>query len=322
MRHDRIKGVVPRNGREAIGEFLVPITGPQPVPRRSGLMLRHVCRKTVSHCVSLRCDKAKNSDDPLRLEPANVRGRMAEQFAQHVFVVFRIACRAPIDETANMRWRAAEFEWRFSHWPPADLGAVNFGQPLERSQLGVAVAAIFGCLANAGWNPCRLEPLHALVWVEVLGPGADKTVEIVLVGNPRLEVGETGVGAPSVGAGDTNQRIPLLVIETGDRNAAVNAFATVSPMRRSAAVRRAIAGSLPFAPVHRPFENGLPAKKDARLTLRGVDALTFARHRAVVERAKQGLRKAISAHPVEVGIAPPGGHRGLRQTRHVIRSGE
>src|ERR1700733_13906686 len=81
MRHHCIERVVPRNGGEAIGELLVAITGPQPVPRRGGLMLRHVRRKTVSHCVSLRCDKAKNSDDPLRLEPANVRGRMAEQFA-------------------------------------------------------------------------------------------------------------------------------------------------------------------------------------------------------------------------------------------------
>src|SRR5580704_2750903 len=208
MRHDCIERVVPRNGGQAIGEFLVPITGPQPLPRRSGLILRHVCRKTVSHCVSLRCDKAKNSDDPLRLEPANVGGRMAEQFAQHVFVVFGVACRAAIDEAANMRWRAAEFEWRFSHWPSADLGPVNFGQPLERPQLGVAVAAIFGCLANAGWNPCRLEPLHALVWVEVLGPGPDKTVEIVLVADPRLEARETGVRGPRIGAGDTDQRIP------------------------------------------------------------------------------------------------------------------
>src|SRR5580704_15197455 len=244
MRHDRIKGVVPRNGREAIGEFLVPITGPQPVPRRSGLMLRHACRTTVSPCVSLRCDKAKNSDDPLRLEPANVGGRMAEQFAQNVFVVFRIACRAPIDETANMRRRAAEFEGRFSHWPPADLGALNFGEPLERSQLGVAVAAILSRLANTGRNARRLQPLHALVWVEVLGPFRNEGVEIVLVGNPRLEVGETGVGAPRVGAGDTNQRIPLLIIETGDRNPAVNPFATVSPVRRGAAVWRAIASSL------------------------------------------------------------------------------
>ena len=86
MRHHCIERIVPRNGGDAIGEFFVPVTGPQSVPSRSVLLLRYVRRKAVSHSVSLRCDKAKNSDDPLRLEPANVRGRMAEQFAQHVFV--------------------------------------------------------------------------------------------------------------------------------------------------------------------------------------------------------------------------------------------
>ncbi len=38
---------------------------------------------------------------------------MAEQFARHIFVVFRIACRAAIDETADMRRRAGEFETRY-----------------------------------------------------------------------------------------------------------------------------------------------------------------------------------------------------------------
>ncbi len=140
--------------------------------------------------------------------------------------------------------------------------------------------------------------------------------------NPRLEAGETGIGAPSLRASHLNQRVPLLVIKTGDRDPAVNAFAAVSPMRRGAAMGRAIAGSLPFAPVHRPFENGLATEKDARFALRGVDALALARHRAVVERAEQRLREAISAHPIEEGIAPASGHRGLRQTRHVIRSRE
>jgi hypothetical protein len=59
-----------------------------------------------------------------------------------------------------MRWRAAEFEGRFSDRPPADLGAVDFGEPLEGLQLGVAVAAIFGRLANASRNACGLEPLR------------------------------------------------------------------------------------------------------------------------------------------------------------------
>src|ERR1700722_3586754 len=98
---------------------------------------------------------------------------MAEQFAQHIFVVFRIAWCAAIDEAANVRWRAAEFEGPFSARPPADLGAVNLGEPLERPQLGVAVTAIFGCLANAGRNACRLEPLHARIGVEILGPLPD-----------------------------------------------------------------------------------------------------------------------------------------------------
>src|SRR3984957_17077490 len=128
--------------------------------------------------------------------------------------------------------------------------------------------------------------------------------------------------APGIGAGDTDQRIPLVVIKTGDRDPTVNALATISSMRRGTAMGRVIAGSLPLAPVHCPFENGLCAKKDARLTLRGVDALTFARHRAIVERAEQGLRKAIRAHPIEVGIAPPSRHRGLRQAPHMIPSGE
>src|ERR1700722_3658093 len=245
---------------------------------------------------------------------------MAGQFAQHVFVVFRIACCAAIDEAANMCGRAAEFEGRFSDRPPADLGSVHFGEPLERPQLGVAVTAIFGCLANASRNACGLKPLHALIGVEIPGPLPDEDVEIVLVANPRLEAGESGVRAPS--ADDTDQRIPLLIIKAGDRDPTVNALATISPMWRRAAMGRAIAGSPPFAPVHRPFENGWTAEKDARLTLRGVDALAFARHRAIIERAEQGLRKAISTHPIEVGIAPPGRHRGLRQARHMIRSGE
>jgi hypothetical protein len=38
---------------------------------------------------------------------------MAEPFAKHVFVVFRIACRAAIDETADIRRRADEFETRY-----------------------------------------------------------------------------------------------------------------------------------------------------------------------------------------------------------------
>src|ERR1700728_1927120 len=247
---------------------------------------------------------------------------MAEQFAQHIFVVFPIACRAAIDETANMRGRAAEFERRFSDRPPADLGSVNFGEPLERPQLGVAVTAIFGCLANASRNTRRLEPFHAIIGVEIPGPLPDEDVEIVLVADPSPEAGEANIRGPSTDADDTGQRIPLLVIKTGDRDPTINALATISPMRRGAAMGRAIAGSLPFAPVHRPFEDALCAKKDAGFTLRGVDALTFAGHRAVVERAEQGLRKAISAHPIEVGIAPPGRHRGLRQTRHVIRSSE
>ena len=81
-------------------------------------------------------------------------------------------------------------------------------------------------------------------------------------------------------------------------------------MRRGAAMGRVIAGSLPFAPVDRPFENRLCAKKDAGFALRGVDALTFARHRAIIERAEQGLCKAISTHPIEVGIAHPAGIAG------------
>ena len=45
---------------------------------------------------------------------------MAEQFAQHIFVVFRIACRAAIDEAVNVRCRAAEFEGRPRDRPSAD----------------------------------------------------------------------------------------------------------------------------------------------------------------------------------------------------------
>jgi hypothetical protein len=102
MRHHRIERVVPRNGGEAISELFVSVTGPQSVPTGSGLTHRRVSFETVSHCVSLRRHKERNSDYALRLKPANVGGRMAEQFAQHVLVVFRVACRAPIDEAANM----------------------------------------------------------------------------------------------------------------------------------------------------------------------------------------------------------------------------
>ena len=86
MRHDRVERVVPRNGDEGLANSR-PDTSPQPVRAGAGLLSRHVRRKTVSHC-ALRCMKL-NSDDPPP-EPANVRGRMAEQFAQHVFVVFRM----------------------------------------------------------------------------------------------------------------------------------------------------------------------------------------------------------------------------------------
>ena len=125
---------------------------------------------------------------------------MTEKFAQHIFVVFRVACRAAIDEATAMRWRAGEFERRFSHRPPAYLCPVNFGEPLERPQLGVALTAILSCLANAGRNARRLQPLHAIVGVEFLGPLRNEGVEIVLVGNPRLEAGEACIRAPRFGA--------------------------------------------------------------------------------------------------------------------------
>ena len=58
------------------------------------------------------------------------------------------------------------------------------------------VAAIFGCLANASRNTSRLEPLHALIRIECLGPFADEDVEGVLVAEPRLETGyEQGLPA-------------------------------------------------------------------------------------------------------------------------------
>lgn len=85
MRHDRIERAFPRNGGQAIGKFLIPISGPQPLPPKRGPSPRHVCSNTVSHRV--------NSDYPFRLQPANVSGRTAEPFARHIIVVFSIACR-------------------------------------------------------------------------------------------------------------------------------------------------------------------------------------------------------------------------------------
>src|SRR5689334_60636 len=101
--------------------------------------------------------------------------------------------------------------------------------------------------------------------------------------------------------GDPGQRAPFLVSEAGDRNPAVLALAAISAVRRRRLVRRAVAVPIELAIVDRPVEDRRAGQENAALALRSVDPLSLAGALAVIDRAEQGQRVAVGAHPVEIG---------------------
>src|SRR5439155_25446245 len=245
-----------------------------------------------------------HSDDTLLGEPFHLAWRTAEQLGQYPHIILAIARRAAIGRAAAIGMGLAELHLPLIDRPGADLGAGDLGQPFEVPQLRVGADAVLGILAYPGRHAGALQFHHAVVTVLGAGPCLDGGVERVLMLEAVLQRTEAPVVEPFALLGDLRQSMPFGIGEAGDGDPAVLAGATVGAVRRGRLIGRAVAVAPPLALIGRPVEDRRAGQEDAGLALRGVDPLALAGALAVIDRAEQGQRVAIGAHPVEIGIAP------------------
>ena len=160
MRQHRIKHVVPRDGGQLLGNVVVSIARPQPIAHCRHSPPIRLKRNFPIH-QSLFPGGGASGNILFRKRADLIRGA-AEQLAKNIFFVFSITRRRAADETGDMRGRPAQLERRFGNWPQTDLGALDLGQPFERAELRIMIAAVLGRLTDPGWNwrpaaaPCIL----------------------------------------------------------------------------------------------------------------------------------------------------------------------
>src|SRR3982751_5629104 len=89
----------------------------------------------------------RESDHAVRRQLVDLFGRHPEQLAEHVVIVFPITWRAAIDAAANVRGAFAHLDRHFGNRPASDFGTRYLGEPFERRQLRIGLAAVTRGLA-------------------------------------------------------------------------------------------------------------------------------------------------------------------------------
>ena len=100
-------------------------------------------------------------------------GRHPEKLSVYVVVVLAVAGRAAVDASADVGRALAHLDGQLGQRPATDLRPCHFGQPRERRQLRVAVAAVSRCLAHAGRHAGALKGQHRLVRIARFRPAAE-----------------------------------------------------------------------------------------------------------------------------------------------------
>src|SRR5712691_5071107 len=88
----------------------------------------------------------------------------------------------------------------------------------SRRQLRIALQLIGGVLDGTRWNAARLAAVHHVIAIELGRPDLDSAVQLGLMLQPARICREALLPAPVRLAHDTAKRLPVRVIEDGDRN--------------------------------------------------------------------------------------------------------
>jgi hypothetical protein len=134
----------------------------------------------------------------------------------------------------------------------------------------------------------RLQPVHQRIALLIACPRADARVERVLMLEARGLCRKAHIARPLGIAHHRNQRLPLTLIEHGDRDPAILAGARVDPMRRGVRMLQAIAGrevgAARGALVDGDIEQDRPEQVDPGFDRGDVDLRSLAGRVAAVDR--------------------------------------
>src|SRR5437667_1906952 len=103
---------------------------------------------------------------------------------------------ALLDASADISRALAHLDRHLGERPSSDLRTRHLGQPRERCQLRIVVAAIRRGLADAGRYAGALQREHRLVRVSGFRPATDEPIESILVQEPRPETLEAAGARP------------------------------------------------------------------------------------------------------------------------------